>query len=517
MQKTKLICNNFSGINRSSSIFGSSVITASDIQNVELFSTEINSGVGIRTANGNVSVCELIPNDEVVVNIFESVQRSKSYFFVHTEQTSGDNKVGKVYLFDSCENTLELIKGDLTVTGQSCATDVSQGWKDLWVFSDGEEIFSVELADEDDENSETEVIDMELEDMEGRSVKGLGLVVFAGRLWIFNGQTLWYSVQEDIYDFSTSDAEIVTSAGYIEFVKNITAIYPYLGTLAVFHRNSSCMIAQDEADGTFYKTFDSPGGCAGYGALVFHGTQLYFYDDTKKGVFSFIQVVNGDKTLGENIALDIQDELFSIPANKLSQVKALSVVTADRNEVWLLLPSESETHSVIMIYDYLRRAWVKRKSQKINSCAIINGKLYSAGKKIYEEYKSSKFDNEFIEAFYKCTPLNLGEENSLKILSYPPKITMDMYYSNNFYVEYTKDYNDLTTKTRHIISKTMIDVLFFDKGEWDSKKFSMAKINVVKNLPSAYFKTLQMSFYTKTSGQEFCIKNIEFGKIKVKS
>ena len=86
---------------------------------------------------------------------------------------------------------------------------------------------------------------MDLTDTEGRKVQGLGLVVFAGRLWIFDKQVLWYSVQENIYDFSTSDAEVKTSAGYIEFVKNITAIYPYLGSLAVFHNNSSFLIITD--------------------------------------------------------------------------------------------------------------------------------------------------------------------------------------------------------------------------------------------------------------------------------
>ena len=47
MQKTTLICNNFSGINRSNSTFSSGIITAEDMQNVELFSTEVNAGVGI--------------------------------------------------------------------------------------------------------------------------------------------------------------------------------------------------------------------------------------------------------------------------------------------------------------------------------------------------------------------------------------------------------------------------------------------------------------------------------------
>lgn len=90
------------------------------------------------------------------------------------------------------------------------------------------------------------------------------------------GEYLW---------FSTSNAEITTSAGYIEFVKNITAIYPYLGTLAVFHNNSSCLISRDEDDFSFYKTLDFPGGCASYNSVVFHGTELYFYDDTKREYF----------------------------------------------------------------------------------------------------------------------------------------------------------------------------------------------------------------------------------------
>lgn len=513
MQKTSLICNNFSGINRNGSQYSSSIITASDMQNVELFSTENNSGVGIRTMNGNVAVSDFIPEGEFIVNIFESVQKSKTNFFVHTENSNE----GKIYLFSPRNGELSLKYSGLSLTGKSSAVDVVQGWSDLWVFSNSEEMLTIELDKYNSEGELDEITIMTPKDVEGRDVKGLGLVIFAGRLWVFNNQVLWYSVQENIYDFETSDAEIRTSAGYIEFVKKITAIYPYLGSLAVFHANSSCLIAQDEEEQSFYKSFDSPGGCAGYNSLVFHGTQLYFYDDTKKGVFSFLQVINGDKTLGENIALEIQDELFSIPSSKLDNIKAQSVVTANRNEVWFLLPSDDDKYSTIMIYDYLRSTWVKRKSQKLNTIGIISGRLYSGGKKIYEEYVSQDFDGEFIDAFYKCAPLNLAVENSLKILAYPPKMAMDMYYNNDFYVEYTKDYNSLTTKIRRIISKTLKNVLYFDIGFWDVNCFPHEKINVIKKLPATFFKTLQMSFYTKEFGQNFCINNIEFGKIKTKA
>lgn len=513
MQRTALICNKFSGINRSSSVYSSSVITASDIQNVELFATEVNSGVGIRTAKGNIAVCSLIPNTESVINIFESIQGGETYFFVHTESS----EEGKIYLFSVNAGTLTQKVSGLSVTGRSCAADVSQGWSDLWVFSNSEEMLSIEIGHYNEEAVLDEVQMMTPKDAENRDVKGLGMVVFAGRLWVFNGQVLWYSQQENIYDFSTSDAELTTSAGYIEFVKNITAIYPYLGTLAVFHSNSSCLVALDEGGTYFYKTMDSPGGCASYNALVFHGTELYFYDDTKKGVFSFKQVVNGNKTLGENIAIDIQEELFGIPASQIQNIKTLSVVTSDRNEVWFLLPDEDENYSTIVIYDYLRESWVKRKSQKINCFATIGGVLYSAGKKIYEEYNSTTFDGEFIESFYRCTPLNLGYENSYKILSYPPKVTLDMYYTNSFYIEYTKNYDASTSKTRYVKAKTLKNSLYFDIGYWDKGYFPIKDINAVKKLPASFFKTLQMTFLTKNDGDDFCIRNIEFGKIKTKT
>ena len=509
MQRTKLICNNFSGINRTSSVYSSSVVTASDIQNVELYSTGVNSGVGIRTSKGNKSVCD-IPDTEKVINIFESVQGGMSYFFVHTESSLE----GKIYLFDIQTKTLTVKVSGLIVTGKSCACDASQGWADLFVFSNGEEMLTIEIG-KYTEGVLDEITMMSPQDPEGRDVKGLGIVIFAGRLWVFSNQILWYSVQEDIYDFSTSDAEVVTSAGYIEFVKNITAIYPYLGTLAVFHSNSSALIA--ESEGKFSKTMDSPGGCSGYNALVFHGTELYFYDDTKKGVYCFRQVINGDKTLGENIALDIQEELCGIPLSRVQDIKTLSVVTSDRNEVWLLLPTNDENFSTIMIYDYIRKTWIKRKSQLLSCFCIIGGILYSAGEKIYEEYVSNSFDGEFIPSFYNCTPLNLGRENSIKVVNYPPKVTLDMYYNNSFYVEYTKNYDSSTKKTHYVKGKTLNNVLYFDIGYWDNSYFPTKDINVSKKLPVTFFKTLQISFSTKNEGDDFCIKNIEFERVKVKS
>lgn len=69
------MCNKFGGIRRINATFSNDFISASDMQNVELFNTGINSGVGIGTAKGNIEICNSIPNDEKVINIFESVQK----------------------------------------------------------------------------------------------------------------------------------------------------------------------------------------------------------------------------------------------------------------------------------------------------------------------------------------------------------------------------------------------------------------------------------------------------------
>ncbi|MBQ2644120.1 hypothetical protein IJG14_00930, partial [bacterium] len=150
----------------------------------------------------------------------------------------------------------------------SCGLDFAQGWSDLFVFSTGEEMFSIQIG------ANPEIVDMNnLVDKENRTVKGLGLINYDSRLWVFKGNILWYSVQENIYDFHTSDYEVKTSSGFNEYIKNITAITPYLGSLAIFFKDSSILLSGEYP---YSQTDESPGGCASYNSLVFHGTELYF-------------------------------------------------------------------------------------------------------------------------------------------------------------------------------------------------------------------------------------------------
>ena len=104
----------------------------------------------------------------------------------------------------------------------------------------------------------------------------------------------------------------------------------------------------------------------------------------------------------------------------------------------------------------------------------------------------------------------------LKVVNYPPRISVDMYYKNRFYVEYVKNYDSRTKKTKNISYKVQKDSLYFDIGYWDSSYFPAKDLNSIKKLPVTFFKTLQITFLTKVSGDDFCIKSIEFERVKLK-
>lgn len=522
---TKLVNNRFGGIRRKDSSFSGDMITCSDCQNVELFFTKLNSGVGIRTASGNINittyvedeeVISIIPDDEEVIGLFETTQDGVSYMFAYTE--SDDD--GTLYNIDVPNKTATVLKGSLTKTGKACGTDFTQGYLDMFIFSNGKEFVYVYSDTTTHTRLQIETAEnLHLIDGEGRNVSGLGIVVFDSRLWVFNGKVLWHSEQAECRNFTPSGQDVVTDAGHIEFVKNITAIAPYLGSLAVFHSNSSCLVTID-SETVFAQGDESPGGCASYNALVFHGTDLYFYDDTKKGVFSFKQIVNGDKTLGDNIAVDLQDELSNIQNTNIDKIKALSVVTKDRNEVWFLVPiSNEEDYSYILIYDYIRGEWIKRKCQHINTFAIINNSLYSAGKEIYEEYTGFTFDGEFIDSYYTCSIFNLGEDNTMKITKFPPRLTVDGNSICDFWVDYIKNYQALKKpKTKRIKSKQIPNVAKYNSGfKYNNGCIYRPNVlNAIVKIPSATFKALEIKFYTKTAENRFAIKTMEFSKLKVK-
>jgi len=526
---TQLICRNFGGIREKNAVFSEEMISAQDIQNVELYFTGINNGIGIRTAKGNNSINDELVGDMRIIEIFESVQKGQKFFFVYAESAQGaESPKGVLYDLNMLTWELSVLKDNLTATGKAQGLDLIQGYSDLFFFTNGAEMFTVEMGI----TTTNTIVDMTPQDRDGRNVLGLNCAVYANRLFIASENMLWYSVTSNIYDFATADSEWTTSAGYIELLKPVTALHNYLDSLAIFYSDSSCLL--NVTDGVFAISEESPGGCAGASALVFHDTNLYFYDHTKKSVFSFKQVISGQKTLGENIAVDIQEILQDIDETKLDEIKTRSVFTEGRNEIWWIIPTDvtytvteviegvptevTKQASNILIYDYLKGEWIKRKSQKINTVNVINSTLYSGAEdgNILQEYTSDTFNGDYIQHYYNCSAWNLGAMNTLKVLVLPPRVSFGMPYSNSFYVKYVKNYNTFKKPKIKLIKSKIKNFMIWGSGHWDVDYWLSKNTNVIGKFPNATFKVIEISIYTTNSKQNFAIRNIEFSKIKVK-
>lgn len=510
------ICNKFAGLRENKAYFTSDIITANDITNIELFYTGINGGVGIRTAKGNVSIAN-IPENERIVNIFKSIQGGSTYIFIHTISDTE----GKLYLYDKTNSVFIPKITGLTKSTISSGVDFQQGYSDLFLFCNGKDfIKKIEIG------AETEVSDLNVQDDEKRDIKPNGLAVFNGRVFAFLDNRIHWSKQQDVSVWNGGNLEISTSAGYMEFPKTITALTNYLNSLVVFFKDSSCIFSGEYP--SFTVTEESPGGCSGNKALVFHGTDLFFFDYNKRSIYSFQQVVLGNKVLGKNIGEEVASYFQEIDASRLSEITAKSIIQDDRNEIWFLLPSTKTTTaykiqedkeiaetidiSLILIYDVLRGEWVKRIEPKIYDFLQIDNIIYSGNKKLYIEYVGQSFDGYFIPCEYLCSNFNFGSNTSLKILYLSPRITVSNPYENTFWIDYIKNFGK-RKKTKFIKAKYK-DIARWDKAIWDKSKWVNEQSDSLVKLPNiSAFKNLDIRFFTKTRKENFAIQQLEMNQI----
>lgn len=360
---------------------------------------------------------------------------------------------------------------------------------------------------------DNEISILEVKDAENREIKPDFITTCDNRIQAAIKNRLHTCVQQNIFDWESGDTDKPTSAYYIEFSKDITAIVPYLGSsLAVFFKDSSLLVKGSYPE--LQVTEEAPGGCANYKSLVFHGTDLFFYDHTKKGIYSFQQVVLGNKTLGKDIAIEVNNYLDLIDESRLEDLKFSSYVSDDRNEIWFLLPTNDKNYSTILIYDYLRNEWIKRKSKKIYCVETINNILLSGGKNLYQEYVNNDFAGEFIQHYYNCTPFNLGSNTSMKILYLRPRMSVALPYNNEFYVKYAKNFDTFKKPKIKKVKSKFKNYLIWGQGKWGENYWAGGTTNSILKLPNvSAFKTLNISFYTENFLENFAIRNMEMNQI----
>jgi hypothetical protein len=522
-----LFIQNFRGIRKVNPVVdvaGAGIISAVTSSNVELKYTENGDNVGIFTAKGNKAIKDI---EKTVIGQFESVQSGITYWFIYAV----DSEQGYIYLYNTLDDSLTLIKEGLAVNNVANGITIAQGYDDWFVFTNGiDDYLAICMAKE---LAEDRVQFLNAVDAEEREIRGLGLEAYDGRLVTFCENRVHWSAQANIFDWKGSNPELVTAPAYQEFDRNITAIIYYNDMLIAFTSDYSTYFKGNPGDAVnFERGGASGGGCASFKSVIKFDNKLFYYDNKAKNVFAYYLLDSGQTRPTNGLADNVIEYFAGLYKDKLQEIEVVSYVAGDRSEIWFKLPYLDENK--ILIFDYLKQEWISRKAQEdIKALAVVDGALYSAsGSKVLKEYITSDFNGVFIPAEYKMNVINVGSDSNLKVPKMPLIMTLDFDYENDFYIEFIYDDKPERSKTKRIIKLSKSYLTWAESqtsevgGFWAFNEddanggvwVSSDKNNVMFNLAGLLnFKQLQIKLFTAEKGQEFGIKRFELKRVKTKS
>ena len=524
-----LFIQNFRGIRKVNPIVDVStrgMISAVSCQNVELHYTENGENVGIFTTKGNRAIKEL---DEglTVIGQFESIQGGVRYWFIYAINETA----GKIFLYNPTSEELDLLKDGLSAVNVCNGITIAQGFNDWFVFTNGvDDYVAINMQQE---LAEERVKSLEADDAEEREIRGLGLEAYDGRLVTFCKNRVHWSAQGNIFDWKSSQPDIVTGPAYQEFDRNITAIVYYNDMLIAFTNEYSTYFRGNPGDATnFERGGASGGGCPSFKSVIRFDNKLFYYDHIAKNVFAYYLLDSGQTRPTDGLANNVVAYFDDIYQDRINEIEVVSFVAGDRSEIWFKLPYLDEDK--ILIYDYLKQEWIERCAQPgLRALAVINGSFYSAlQNKILREYMTSKFDGAFMPAEYKMNVINLSSDSNLKVPKMPLILTLDFEYENDFYIEFIYDDRPDRSKIKHVVKMTSDYLVWAERedgevgGLWakdaedpdGGRWVSLDKNTVMFNLAGLLnFKQLQIRIFTTESPQEFGIKRLEIKRVKLKT
>lgn len=522
-----LFIENFRGIRQCTPIAdvsSSGTISAVICSNVELKNTENGHNIGIFTAKGNKAVKDI---GKTVVGQFESVQNGVSYWFVYAV----DDEQGYIYQYETTKDELILLKDGLSVNNVCNGITIAQGYNDWFVFTDGIDDYLGICMSQPIESER--VKELNATDAEGREIRGLGLEVQDGRLVTFCKNRVHWSAQNNIFDWGSSNPNIITGPAYQEFDRNITALVYYNNKLIVFTSDYSVYFRGNPGNvADFERGGASGGGCASFKSVIKFDNKLFYYDDKAKNVFAYYLLDSGQTRPSEGLANNVISYFQFVNERKINQIEMLSCIRGSKSEIWLKLPYENR--NVILIYDYINGEWSERRAQdNIRAFALIKGGLYSAsGGKVLKECTGTSFDGVYIPSEYKMNIINLRSDSNIKILKMPLVLTFDFDSENNFYIELIYNDNPEKSHIKHIVKSLKGYLIWAQSAEdenggkwasdnndeqgamWVNSDKNIAMLNLDGVLP---FKQLQIRIFTKDAAQEFAVKRIEFKRVRTKT
>lgn len=500
------IYEQFKGIRQRNGITHSGQISAITAKNIEFFKTDIGNSTGIRTTQGNKTLFNL-PEGYKAVKIFDSKQDNISYLMIYGENDTN----GALFYIDLFGN-LNTLKDDLSLTGQANGLTMQYGEYDVFIFTNGQEAYSVNIIT-------SEVRKIEAVDNKDRTIKWLAMDDWNGQLYVASQYGVHFSHKNDIYTWNDV-VNGVEDSGYIEYGRRVTALKSFTNGMLIFTQDDITHLntTPNDTENALLRNV-AMNGCFSYESLVVHDTYLFFYDHKQKNIF-YMQITDTGQTRPTG---PVAQEIQSFFDGEIQKFSLHSCVYNTFNEIWMLVDDK------ILIYDYNQQEFTQRDMPEINSICMYRNRVFSCNNlgEIRQEKVTELYDGEFKPSEYKTSFINMGSSSNLKKQKTPILLVLQEDHINSFYVEVTADFKAKNPKKILVkVANTGVWAIedesvpvgyesLFDIATWGEEDFYARRV-VSISTPNTWY-SISIRFFTKEEGDAFSIMSMEFKRMKEKT
>ena len=472
----------------------------SDSKNVEILQ---NSGI-IRQ-KGNTLLLELSP-DEEIIGLHQLKDGTTYNILIATS-------AGNIYVYGSKSQTLTTVNKTIDGSARVNFVDFLDG---VVVGSKKDALFYIN----NDTGYETE--DCNLNDSNDNPVKSCVIGVFAGRVWVASGATLYYSALGKYNDFTTAN-----DAGYINNfytdTSDITALKTYKDYLAIYKQNSVYLLSGSSNEDFAITPFADKGTTSFSGVATVNNKQYFI----NQGIFSMEQAgLLSQIQLGAELSLNIKPEFVNFDRTRFDEIIVLHYEA--KNQIWYFIPyKDDEYFHTIWIYSYINEAWFKRVlPQDITTACLLDDFIITSDVtgKVYQEDFGNTFNGEAIEFMWKSPFLAAGDSNVRKTVE-EFYFLLDETYDNKFdfsvYKNYDSTYKDDEDAIYSVNSDNLIWYGENVSDELNSYWFSPVTVSLWATSSDAVYKaeisesnySVQLCVEGKSADQHAAIIGLEFKEV----
>ncbi len=498
------IYSTFLGIREYNGVNSGGAVSAILANNVELYQTDLGSGIGVRSTTGNAILYSVEGYN--IYGCFPSVQDNVNYLFLY-----GENEEKGALFYVNHLNTPEIIIDNLPKTGDCNGLTMTSTAYDVFVFTNGQKVYTVCFA------QEPKVKEIVAVDYQGRSLKWLSMTVWNGFLVAATQYGVHASHKNDIYVWN-DNPEDAADSWYIDFSKKVTAVYSFSSGIFIFTEDDISRLIGNPNEANSSLEIVAMNGTLNAHSVISHDIYLFFYDPKQKNVY-YMEITDTGQTRPNGPAAK---EIQSYFDRRIDKLKMYSCIYGGRNELWLLINDD------VLIFDYAQKEWVRRNEQKINSLCLYNSKVLSCADEgsIFAEKINEDFSGEYMPAEYKTTYINFGSNSNLKKEKTPLLLILNDNYTNDFFVELTINGRKRTPKRVRVV-QTQEGIYGDDNDElitpknqtYDEARYAsddryskrIAEVPV-----PAFWYTMSIRFFTSGKGQGFAVNSMELKNIRAK-